>query len=66
MKLGLLCAFFLAITCCNREHFSVEASGAIKKVPGIRNRKNSFDVTDESSEISFPKEGRCKAIGRLN
>lgn len=65
MKFVLLCAFLLVITCYHGENFGVEASGTIKKIVRRKSKTDGFEIAEESNELSFPKEGRCEAIGKL-
>ncbi|KAJ1606529.1 hypothetical protein OJ253_2695 [Cryptosporidium canis] len=63
MKSRILCALFLAFVCYVGENLSVNASGAIKKKISGKNKSNRVEINEETSDISFPKSGRCEAIG---
>ncbi|KAJ1609421.1 hypothetical protein OIY81_1393 [Cryptosporidium canis] len=63
MKSRVLCALFLAFVCYVGENLSVNASGAIKKTFSRKPRSNSVDISEGTSDVSFPKSGRCEAIG---
>ncbi|KAK9174041.1 hypothetical protein CmeUKMEL1_17060 [Cryptosporidium meleagridis] len=61
MKLGRLPVLFLTIIYFYGEYLNIEASGVIKKLK--KNKNGSFNLEAEETEISFPEDERCKAVG---
>lgn len=65
MKFLNMCVLFLAIICYQSEHLNIQATNALKMIAKGRGKRKGFEVEQESTEVTLPKDNRCQFIGRF-